>query len=170
MKFLICLLVLVLAVDAKAHHVVSIITQSNKIVVLPDYGQRVQDGKVSSLEVTKHGKNERVTNVREVNNHEFPKTGDKIKIYRHQVTSEGTSKIGNTKIEKIFVGTATVVTADLANEVKSVFLIQKDKNFTIMKKEEKISDKELKEIKGKAIVAIPDDGIQAQVNDSVEFN
>lgn len=149
-----------------AHHSVSEVTANNKIVITKDFNQTVSGDKVRSYRINykKLGFDEQL-----IEEHQLPKIGDKIKIYRTSFKFRDSKEKTFKSSIKELVGTATVINSDLTGDSRSMAISSDKKNSKAEFKNTPYSKEEIESLKTTAIVAIPDNRIQVNRLDSVEY-
>jgi len=149
-----------------AHHSVKEVTANNKIVITKDFNQTVSGDKVRTYRINykKLGFDEQL-----IEEHQLPKIGDKLKIYRTSFKFRDSKEKIFKSSEKELIGTATVIASDLTGESRSVAIFSDKKKSKAEFKNTPYSQEEIESLKTTAIVAIPDNGIQVNHSDTVEF-
>lgn len=152
--------------SAFAHHVVDQVTTNNKLIISKDYDQKIVDGKVLTYKLN----SKRPEFSREViGEHALPKVGDKVKIFRTTIKLSNSRGKRIETLDRQQVGTATIVSPELAGDSREVALNVNRKNARMEFKNMPYSEDEIKSIKANSLVAVPDGNFKVEHYDSVEF-
>ena len=152
--------------SASAHHVIDQVTTNNKLIITKDYDQKIVDGKVLTYKLN----NKRPEFSKEViGEHALPKVGDKVKIFRTTIKLSNSRGKRIETLDRQQVGTATIVSPELAGDSREVALNVNRKNARMEFKNMPYSEDEIKSIKVNSLVAVPDGNLQVERYDSVEF-
>ena len=164
-SFLLAFLVTVLPSNLYAFHTITEVLNNNKLIICKDYDQVKTDQKVEVYK-RKFSNSRRGRELEKTDEFTLPKLGQQITLHHNELHS--TSKFLPIRHTEI-LGTATVVNTKIAGESRIVRQVPKNKQESVERKTEIITEQDEAKISKNCFVAVPDKEIKLKDVTSISF-